>query len=194
MGWTIKAEILDTLIQISKKGRSNIYYFREHHPDLIEAAIRQFGSLENAITAAGIDYSNFFSGFDVETSPTLNRDFLNFVTKVLTHWKIFLDPQYLIRFDDPKTDPIRIDLERSRWYVIKILPWSKSTQNLILQIIPHTHKKIIIIHLRPVTNLPSLKFLVVNHISKYLQVLHSSPLQQEYRTLRAMLNVRKFEI
>ena len=192
-GDKIKAKIVEQILEIFHQGRTCRSYLREHYPDLIDSAIRQFGSLETAILEAGIDYHDFLSGFDLESSPSLNKEFMDFVNKVLAIWNIFLEKQYFIRFNEKNVDPIRVDLDQSRWYIIKILPWSKSIQDLVPRILSHTSKKIILIYLKEVTNRPQIESISFRHVNKYMNGINNQQLEWDLRILKSVLNVVKFE-
>ena len=101
----MKIDVIGEILEIYKSCSVSISYLREYYPALLEAAKEEFGSLKNAVLEAGLDYYKFISGFQVETSPSFNRTFVNAVTKLLEKKRIFLDKQFLINFDRTELDP-----------------------------------------------------------------------------------------
>ena len=191
----MRIDIIGDILEIYKSGSVNISYLRECYPALLEAVKEEFGSLKNAVLEAGLDYYKFISGFLVETSPSFNRTFINAVTKLFEKKRIFLDKQFLINFDRTELDPIRVDLEHSRWYIIKILPWSNLTQKLLTQIVQYTEKKILIIYYMKRKYRPKLDFVVFNHVEKYLKnISRFDKIRKDLGILRFALNVIKIEL
>jgi hypothetical protein len=187
-------ETFDQIKRIQSEHRSvSIYWIYEHYTNLINSAINHYGSFEAAIKEAGLNPTLFLSGFNPETSKDLNKNFIGKVVRILKINEIWLREQSQIVIPEAFLNPIRID-QYGQWYIIKILPWSNFTRQILEKIKVITKNKVTIIYLKHLSEIPQLDHVEFKDVRDYLVCIGFEELSREIDQIASMLNVVHFEI
>lgn len=190
----MEEDLLERIKEIYEKGPVCLDYVWEHYPELVIQANQKYGSLKNAVGTAGISYSKFLTGFDMESSKHLNQQFMRTVIPILRNIGVVLGPQKRISFPENRFDTLRID-QNKNWHIIKILPWSELTQYLIPKISSFTESPITIIYLKKEKDLPTLDSIVFKNFEDYLKPLPpDDPAIYTIKILKTILNATKIVI